>query len=149
MRNIIVDKPELTVDGHVREMFWNGKWNGADLTAQTNGPSTNGESALSGSFDGSTARVSYISAADGHVRELYFNGVWNGADLTVATSAPLVSITAGSPLTSFFDGNIEHVFYISYTSAVQDLRYSKGQWSDSNLKAGALPYGMTSFSTPH
>ena len=91
-------------DQHVRELYYNGKWWGNDLTADTNGPSAEHGSPLTSFFDGSVEHVFYISEPDLHVRELYYyNGMWLGNDLTVDTNGPQAEIGyAGLRLTSFF-----------------------------------------------
>jgi hypothetical protein len=81
----------LSTDLHVRELYYNGKWWGNDLTADTNGPAANPE--LTSFFDGSVEHVFYVSDGDHHVREPYYNGKWWGNDLTAATNGPF-------PLTS-------------------------------------------------
>src|SRR5262249_14595396 len=48
---------------------------------------------------------------DYHVRELYNNGSWRGNDLTAGIHGPAAF---PATLTSFFDGSIEHVFYVSW-----------------------------------
>jgi hypothetical protein len=135
--------------GHVRELYDNGTWQGNDLTAATSGPAAY-ESALTGFFDGSIEHVFYISLLDGHVRQLYNvgSGAWYSNDLTAATNGPT---TNSSPLTSFFDGHIWHVFYISY-SDVRELYYD-GSWHGNDLTTstngpGASRNALTSFITP-
>ena len=58
-------------DGHVREIYNNNGWHTADLTADTNGPTTGGTAQITGFFDGCSEHVFYISSSDLHVRELY------------------------------------------------------------------------------
>jgi hypothetical protein len=66
------------------------------------------------------------------VRELYWNG-WNGTDLTADTNGP--SATQGE-LTSFWDGQAEHVLYMSYPDAhVRELYYANGNWTGNDLTA--------------
>ena len=47
-------------DFHVRELYYNGRWWGNDLTAATKGPIA-GYQALTGFWDGHAEHVSYIS----------------------------------------------------------------------------------------
>ena len=75
--------------------------------------------------------VSYCSSPDNHVCELYYeNGRWLGNDLTAATNTPPPYTGA---MTSFFDGSIEHVFYISaFDYHVREL-YFDGRWLSTDL----------------
>jgi hypothetical protein len=110
---------------------------GNDLTADTNGPQAN-NTALTSFFDGSVEHVFYVSQPDNHVRELYyakafFFGQWLGNDLTADTNGPQANNTA---LTSFFDGSVEHVFYISQPdNHVRELYYANGKWWGNDLTA--------------
>lgn len=64
------------------------------------------------------------------MHELYFDGLsWQGRDLTASTNGPPAQEL---PLTSFFDGRIEHVFYISQPYHVCEL-YLNGAWQGSDL----------------
>jgi hypothetical protein len=134
-------------DGHVRELFFNGIWNGNDLTADTKGPAASGL-ALSGFWDGSKEHVYYISSSDDHVRDLYSNsnGTWSGQDLTAITNGSPILATS---LTSFLDGLGDHVYYNNYNDGhVRELQYANGRWSGTELTGGANSWGLTSFTTP-
>ena len=129
-----VSGPGGQFDAHVRELYYNGKWWGNDLTTATNGPFAQSDS-LTSFFDGSVAHVFYVSQTlppDLHVRELYYNGKWWGNDLTAATNGPQ-AVSQG--LTSFFDGSVAHVFYVSYPDwHVRELYYN-GKWWGNDLTA--------------
>ena len=59
------------------------------------------------------------------MRELYYNGRWWGNDLTAATNSVAAYFNV---LTCFFDGQIEHVFYISQNDFhVRELYYYNGR----------------------
>jgi hypothetical protein len=85
--------------------------------------------------------VFYISAADHHVCELYYdNGRWLPNDLTAATNGPQASNVFPMPpgvgtIAGFFDGSIEHVFYVSTSdNHVRELYYD-GSWQPNDLTA--------------
>jgi len=122
-------------DGHVREVYNNNGWHTDDLTADTNGPTTGGTAQITGFFDGSSEHVFYISSSDLHVRELYFfNGAWHGYDLTADTNGP--GIVPVSPLTSYFGGHIDHVFYINYVEGDVHELFFNGNWHEIDLTSG-------------
>ena len=81
-------------DQHVRELYYNGKWWGNDLTADTSGPQAS-LGGITSFFDGSIEHVFYMSKSDNHVRELYYNGKWWGNDLTADTNGPAAEWDAG------------------------------------------------------
>jgi hypothetical protein len=146
-------------DGHVRDLYhYLGNWSENDLTAATNGPIASFYFPLT-SFFGGYGHVFYVSDGDSHVRELMSYCAlglceWWGNDLTAATNGPI----AGGyfPFTSFFDGSIEHVFYVSDLDwHVRQLYHYNGKWWGNDLTkatngppAPAWAAGLTGFFVP-
>lgn len=85
-----------------------------------------------------TEHVFYASANDEHVRELYYqDGQWLGNDLTADTNGPPCSAPGADEcsLTGFFDGSIEHVFYVSSPDYHVRELYNNGAWRGNDLTA--------------
>ena len=116
----------LSVNGHINTDV-TAKAGSSDLV-RTNSPLT------SFSIDGTTAHVYYIGSADNHVHELYWSSAgWTYNDVTTKASGTLVA--SGSGLTSFWDPNGEHVFYLGANQHVYHLffNFSSGSWVNKDL----------------
>jgi len=140
-------------DNHLHELYYNGRWWGNDLTVAANAPFPNIVASLTSFFDGSVEHVFYISDGDYHVHELFNNGTWHDNDLTADTNGPIADISpsGNGQLTSFFDGSVKHVFYISFPDFhVRELYYNGAWWgndltADTNGPAADSRSELTSF----
>ena len=74
---------------HVYELWWNGVWHTADVTAAAGAPVATAGSPLAVQVDTITNTVeAYFIGTNQHVYELWWNGVWHTADVTAAAGAP-------------------------------------------------------------
>jgi hypothetical protein len=92
----------------------------------------------------------FFVGEDLHIHELYSSGAnWFINDLTLGSAGnpPLAaSDWYLSPITGYWDGSIEHVFYIGSDSDIHELYYNGG-WNTSDIVAsgpGARPPPSTS-----
>src|SRR5581483_10758086 len=138
----------IAADRHVHELFLYGtRWQDADLTALTGGPTAYGIG-IASTFDPlwNTPRTHYV-AADQHVHELFLWGDrWQDADLTKLTGGP--SVAYGSGIAIVFDPTLQGIrthYLANFTNQpVHELYLSGSQWHDANLSAlsgGPTGYG--------
>ena len=128
---------------HVHQLTGTPWW---DLDLTQNTPALVGE--ISGYLNTTgAARVYYISSADQHVHQLALNKTWGDLDLTSMANGPNAATT--SPLSSFYDISVDHVFYIGVDGHVHQLyNFMKPlpppllgleEWVDQDLTNTAIP----------
>jgi len=110
-------------DMHVHRLsIYNSPWQDLDLT-NASGSGTLANDALTGFSDAMGEHVFYAGARDGHIHEILGNSSgWSEGDLSASTR------TAGSgignhELTSFSDGNGQHLLYVGLDSHVHQLLF--------------------------
>jgi hypothetical protein len=140
----ILNHPEVYYLGsnqHVYQLWWNGTWHFADVTALAGAPNAAAGTALASQVDTVTNTIEvYYLGPNQNVYQLWWNGVWHTADLTVFTGAP--NAAAGSPLVSQIDTILDHpeVYYIGSNQHVYQLWWN-GTWhtADITILASAPP----------
>jgi hypothetical protein len=119
---------------NVREMLEvNGIWSGDDPGARANSPAALYYSAMTSFVD--TLYIDHVFYFDinGHVRELLnYSGQWHTNDWTAYTGGPSPAIA--SALTSFFDNQGDHVFYVDSADHIIELSFN-GNWQSQDLTA--------------
>jgi hypothetical protein len=131
-------------DYHVHELYYpgscgsSGGWCPNDLTARTNAPLVRSirPDTLTSFFENGFEHVFYVGD-DADVHELYFNTHdsalgWRHNDLNSHHNAPKAFYD--SALTGFWDGAIEHVFYVGDDFHVHELYYN-GDWWPNDISA--------------
>jgi hypothetical protein len=110
-------------DMHVHRLsIYNSPWQDLDLT-NASGSSTLASDWLTGFSNARGEHLFYAGVRDGHIHELLWNGSgWSDGDLSASTR------TAGPgmgnhELTSFSDGNGEHLLYVGQDSHVHQILF--------------------------
>lgn len=117
----------------VEALWYNGNWNGQDLTQSTGGPTVPSGTKIVMASPGDF----YYLDPDGYVRELTLlsNGnwaPWNNAPVTFSATPA----APGSQLTAYVpSGGSAHVFYINSIQHVEMLFYGNNQWNSQDVGA--------------
>lgn len=131
---------------HVYQLYYEAnlhEWTPVeDITTTSGAPVAAGGSSLSGFSDTPGEHVIYLGT-NNHVYQLYYNfnaHEWGYGDLTSITGN--IPAAAGSPLSSYFDSNGEHIFFLGTNHHVYQLWFedSANKWvpvEDLTAAAGA------------
>ncbi len=124
-------------DGHVHELYFDGKWHHSDLTKVSGGPSNVSSNLTGFAWENKNSEHIFYSGPDGHIHELWYDiahPTWHDSDLnTNPAGAPI-------PMTDNFVGyvwegdNSEHLIYSPTVGAIQEL-WHNGKWSTSDIWA--------------
>lgn len=132
----------VSPDQHIYKLWYNGSaWYGGDVTATTNGPLVEANSALTGFTDSAAGQHVYYVADNMDIHQVSFSfstWQWSDQDLTTLAGAP--QPTPGSGLGSFLDSsNSQHVVYTGPWGGYGIQIYSIGNnWVYMNVTYGQV-----------
>jgi hypothetical protein len=111
-----------SAEDHVHELWWDGSWHNADLTAVTGSPPAWNQPDPHGyMFDAQrTQHVVYIGREQ-HVHELVWDGNWHHTDLSLEAGAPPAE--GGPPGYAFEAELTQHVLYRGSDRHVHELTW--------------------------
>jgi hypothetical protein len=118
-------------------------------------PALQAQNRLTG-FQGGDINHVFYEGQNNNVYELYYNGRWWGNNPSAGRcltsfGAPCPLASPKSALTGFYDGSIQHVFYVGTDDHIYELFFANGGWNSRDLMfltgAASAFYGsaLTSF----